>query len=65
MYRLTFKYNDNIAYIQPLACDNPASHFGFDDKSIFLKGSKLAKELTKMFGGKDNLIEVTCEFYKE
>ena len=63
MYRLPFKYIYKITHIQHLACDNPASPFGFEDKSIFYKGTKWAKELTKLFGGKDNLIEVTCEFY--
>lgn len=55
-YALCFVDSDNErkVSIAPLACDNPASPFGFEDKSIERKALLLAKKINKMAIGSHN-----------
>jgi hypothetical protein len=49
-YSLIFKYSDGtVGGLKPLACDNPKSIYGFEDKSIERKAEHLAAELTKRY----------------
>jgi hypothetical protein len=59
-YALVFKYsNGEVGVLKPLACDNPASPYGFSDRAILRKAKKLAKELTK----KNDDLECRVEEY--
>ena len=49
-YSLVFEFtNGKVNEIKPLCCDNPKSHYGFEDLSIERKAKKWAAELNKRF----------------
>lgn len=49
-YSLVFEYPDGtVGELKPLACDNPKSEHGHEDRSIGRKAEKLAKDMNKRF----------------
>jgi len=50
-YSIIFKDEMGVSEIKPIACDNPRSVFGLEDRSIEVKAKKLASHLTKRFPG--------------
>ena len=59
-YRLIFKYdNGNIGIMKSIACDNPKSKYGFEDRSIERKATKWARRLSQRF----DYLECTVEHY--
>lgn len=56
-YSLVFIENGERSEIKPIACDNPLSPFGFEDRGIERKAKKLAAKLSKTFDGLDCYVE--------
>jgi len=56
-YKIVFIEGGDRVEIGPLACDNPKSEYGFNDKSIERKAKRLAAKYMKDFSGLECFVE--------
>lgn len=56
-YALVFIENGERKEIKPLACNNPKSEYGFEDRRIYQEGKKYTSKMQKRFKGLECFIE--------